>query len=222
MKLRAYSAQRAGYYDGYEFTRAEKNQLKKLKKLKWVRRGRIISLKKLSNRNSVMMSWAKMDLAHLDSIDAFKGFLLALSEQYLIRGRWRLQNGKCHKFSHREKQWVSQPNVCQKGSKIYEPKKLNYAPCSFEGRMCDPVISDFLGLGTASVTRWRKFSPNTYDTKMFKYSSAERLPKFYKGDFNNFHGKSGKYILKDRKIISDIIIFCHRSEHEHLRIGVIT
>ncbi len=220
-KLRAYSSDKGGSVKDFKFTQSEKYIiLKRVIKNGWVskRDKKVNSYRQILDEAGCQNVCTKMPVEYLRTVDLFRAFLLASCESYVLNNRnhERKQERKNHKsitlFSDRNrsvKEEVPQLSM----TKVKED----------DGRVIGRVFRDdlmrLMGLGCATVSRWRSLSRkeglNTYSYRNVKLNNNVGKLSFLNyrvGSNSQYYSKHNKcFIARDLTIGSNIEIFRNAS-----------
>jgi hypothetical protein len=206
-RLRVYASSHGGAIDGFNFSSHEKYRLlPELKRIGWVKDNRVVNYRALCNRLEAVGIWVRMPYSVLESLKAFKGFLIAASEAYILRRNNRLQERKSivyEKKSHtfEKKDWVS-----RHGSAFWLKVKkidLDDVSCTI-GRVYVSTLEKLMGLDKRTISRWREESLNEYRTK---YLTPGNMKSFRDQSMYFYSNKSGSLVTIDQYIISDLDLF---------------
>lgn len=202
-RLREFSAKFGGSFKNFEFTKHEKHgTLPKLIALGWVTTDYKVS----KYRNLVKKysgSWANMDLTYLESLNKFKGFIIASLESSQLRSTWRRQNNKAKCYSSRDKRFVHNDWVeGGRDQRFFKVKKIEKN--AYSGRTFNSSLSKLAHVSINTISRWRKYSSNTYKLSSISSSYPDILGR---GIDKIFRTKDLSYITKDLLIHSNIDVF---------------
>lgn len=211
LKLRLYSSTRGGKYFGFKFTKNELyNILPKIEKLGWVRISdqSVVKYRKILNNCGLKSTYSfSIDEYSLASLRTFKGFMLAVNEQYFLKkGFSSLKSG----LSDNSVRCVSKSNEDEVSG--------------FSGRVFNSELSSIMGVSIPTISRWRKESSdcgfNEYSLKTYiKFSvslNKQTFPTYIEKrfDIGRCHGmRSDKrsLVTKDLVITSSLNVFCQKS-----------
>ncbi len=206
-RLRIYAQTRGGSIEGFAFTTHERYRLLPgLKRHGWIKRGFVVNYRKLCNRWQAVGIWVKMPMQALESLKAFKGFLIASSEAYILRRNDRLQNNKGKVYNLRDKtlerrDWVSRNNSTfwLKVKKI----DLDGVNCRM-GRVYVNTLEQMMGLSSRTITRWREESLNEYRNR---YLTPGQVKSTRDESMFFYSKKVGSLVTIDQYIITDLDLF---------------
>lgn len=194
-KLRVATASTGGWIKGFEYTKNEKyNVLPALVKLGWVTE----DLKKINKYRSVVAncgckSRASVEISgfELADLETFKGFILAANEKYLLdkKERFNKQISDCiAKGKAIPRSWSKLKGAAQI---VLATKKTKEGDTTtITGRAFNEELSRLMGLGTATITRWRTKSKdngfNSYELRNIRVNM-------------NHTSKATKMVVEDRR-----------------------
>lgn len=209
-KLRMFAINHGGSFKQYCFSHYEKYKLlPKLEKLGWVSGTRVEKYRKIVNRWESVGVWVYMDEKFLESIAAFKGFILASTEAYVLSRNLKMQE-KTAKVYHRkdntfeQRDWVNRHN-----SNFWRKvKKISLEGIeNMMGRVSIDTLEKFLKISARTISRWRKESINSYRTRYL----APDAQKSSRDQSMFFYSKNRKsFVTIDQYILSDIKVFTNK------------
>lgn len=212
MKLRFAGEGKAGYYvNSVNLTKNEKyNILPKLIEKGWCTNSKVSSHRKLClSLNLNTQKQVRVFGNHVESIESFKGFLVALAESNQLTWALNVQNKKGKRWSQRDKTFIrKQVNVGSSlGKSKYQVRKFNEnGEVYIKGRAANCILANQLNISTRTISRWRKWSSNLYDYQNFILSCDPYNPP--KGSF--YSKKANAFFSKDLVIKTNVIIFCNK------------
>lgn len=223
-RLRLATISTGGWIKDFPYTRNERyNVLPNLRKLGWVSE----DLKKINKYRDVVMSGgckskvsAELSPYELSDIKVFKGYILAINEKYLLDKKEKLNkqisdcraNGKSI-----PKSWVKLKGATQ--IELATMKTKDGGVTTITGRAFNDELSRLMGLGTATITRWRNKSNdngfNSYDLRSIKVNMnhASIVAKVFvdgrkeKGSVFCTKGDNPSIFTKDLLVTSSIKLF---------------
>lgn len=204
-RLRMVAADYGGSFSSYAMSKNERYvQLPELVRLGWVTQDlKIVKYRRICNNSKAVGKWLRMPSEMLESLAAFKGFIIASAEAYILNRNKKIQDGRSKVYSPRTGSYVRRDWVDRRGSKtLSKVMKISSGGIeSVEGRVYLNSLAGLLGLSNRTLSRWRKDSVNTY-TKVF-------VKNFEGRDISmHFYSKSvGGYFSVDHKTRSDIQVF---------------
>lgn len=178
-RIRFYAKDRGGYIDGFEMTARERYDHFPLlidnnlvtpdgKRLANHRRAT-----KAGERNIIYVKVAESDIA---SLNAFRGFMVALAEEKLILESYKRK--KLDELIHKEseedlqldlqklkkrlKLWVSAKGESRKLHDLEKRMLMNSN--EYYGIKANKTVADMLRISVSTLKRWREHSPNRYRT----------------------------------------------------------
>lgn len=177
-KLRFFAKDRSGFIDRYDFTVREKyDKLPQLIKLRLVTPDgkRIVHHRRATKSGEWNITYSKVKDSDIESKDAFRGMLIALAEEKLIRhsiykkkheealakidsGESRLDLDDVSDKFCRNLRLKDRRKLTELEKRTLESKSEYY------GIKAQAVIANVLGISVATLKRWRKHSPNRYRT----------------------------------------------------------
>jgi hypothetical protein len=206
-KLRVATTSTGGWIKGFEYTKNEKyNILPALVKLGWVTE----DLKKINKYRSVVAnsgckSRVSVEISgfELADLETFKGFILATNEKYLLDKKERfnkqisdcLAKGKTIPSSWSKLKGAAQVVLATKKTKDGDVTTVT-------GRAFNEELSRLMGLGTATITRWRAKSKdngfNSYELRNIRVN-MNHISKATKMVAEDRRAKGSIYTARDNK-----------------------
>ncbi len=173
-RLRIFAAKSAGWVKGFEFTKNERyNVLPNLIKLGWVSEDgtKVVKYRDLLKENKIESTVsADISAYELCDINTFKGFLLAINEKYLLDNKNRI-NEEIKRCAEKRRP-IPQSWGLLKGATRAEMATLKTKEdcvTTIQGRAFIDELCRLMGLGSATITRWRAKSKdngfNTYELR---------------------------------------------------------
>jgi len=206
-KLRMFAISHGGSFKQYCFSHYEKYKLlPKLEKLGWVKGTRVEKYRMIVNRWEAVGVWVSMDEKFLESIAAFKGFILASTEAYVLSRNLKLQEDKAKIYSSKDDSFEKRDWVNRHNSNFWRKvKKISLDGIdNLVGRVSIDTLEKFLKISGRTISRWRKDSINLYRTRYLtpgaQKSARDQSMFFYSKSRNNF-------VTIDQYILSDIEVF---------------
>lgn len=211
-RLRYHASLNGGSIQGFKFSNNEQYRvLPNLVKFGWVnletfkiRKYRDIC-KDIEAKNAEFYMTAEM----LQSLEAFKGALLATCESYIIHSKDKIASKK-------DKEIRSYLFKCR-NNPLMKTKELEYNGLDcLAGRAFNIELSRLTGLSIPTITRWRKFSKefefNFYRLATVSFSteyqsSLNFLRKRVKTGSSHYSTKYKSQVTKDLSIYTPIEIF---------------
>lgn len=209
-KLRMFALHHGGSFKKYCFSHYEKYKLlPKLEKLGWVTGNNIEKYRQIVNRWEAVGVWVYMDEKFLESLSAFKGFILSSTEAYVLSRNLKMQE-KTAKVYHRkdnsfeQRDWVNRHNSNFWG----KVKKISLDGIdNMIGRVSIDTLEKFLKISARTISRWRKESINKYRTT---YLTPDRLKSSRDQSMFYYSKKSQNFVTIDQYILSDIEVFTNK------------
>ena len=196
-----------GSFKQYCFSHYEKYKLlPKLVKLGWVKGTRVEKYRMIVNRWEAVGVWVSMDEKFLESIAAFKGFILASTEAYVLSRNLKLQEDKAKIYSSKDDSFEKRDWVNRHNSNFWRKvKKISLDGIdNLVGRVSIDTLEKFLKIPGRTISRWRKESINKYRTK---YLTPDALNS-HRDQSMFFYSKNRKnFVTIDQYILSDIEVF---------------
>ncbi len=206
-KLRMFAVSHGGSFKQYCFSHYEKYKLlPKLVKLGWVNGTKVEKYRMIVNRWESVGVWVSMDEKFLESIAAFKGFILASTEAYILSRNNKLQEDKAKIYSSRDESFEKRDWVNRHNSNFWgKVKKISLDGIdNLVGRVSIDTLEKFLKISGRTISRWRKESINKYRTK---YLTPDALNS-HRDQSMFFYSKNRKnFVTIDQYILSDIEVF---------------
>lgn len=202
-RLRNFGQNRGGFFRGFRFSRHEKERL-----LPWLRQnGYVIGWRVNSYRKICLAqnfdTWKMAELRddHIESKNAFKRWILTLTETMLLEWRHKLQEGKLKEIDYRSKTKIRK----RLDGKAMNLKRFRIEKFSggYSGRISNSILSSSIGICKQTISNWRKKSKkgaNTYEKRLVYADDPSCFPE----SINGFHysKKKRKFIHVDLKIYS--------------------
>jgi hypothetical protein len=216
-RLRKFASVRGGWYKGFVFTKNEKYKvLPKLVKLGFVLENseRVVKYRHILNRSNCVSVFCDIEDTHLDTLDAFKGFLVASAESYILRRRCNIIEGKSYSFDKRsdsyEKNYWNKATIVN--HKIYDIKKISFSEFGHDlylGRAFNTELCSLMSVDRSTLSRWRNFS-KLYKFNKYYYSVIKTDAKSENKRANFIQSRkplTGSYSEKYKgKVIKDLVI----------------
>lgn len=206
-KLRMHAASNGGSIASFNFTKNERyNILPKLVKNGWIKDSNLLSYRKLCINSKSLGLWTNLDKIILEDLNKFKGWVIAVTEASALRSYNKKQTGKAKIYSKRDKTFITNDwYSCGKDQAFYKTKKISKD--EFSGRVYNGTISKLTRVSNRSITRWRKFSSNSYDLR--KIQSPYPLIGG-RDETKMYRNKELMYITIDLIIKSNINIYSNK------------
>jgi len=196
-----------GSFKQYCFSHYEKYKLlPKLEKLGWVKGMKVEKYRVIANRWESVGVWVSMDEKFLGSIAAFKGFILASTEAYVLNRNLKLQEDKAKIYSSKDDSFSRRDWVNRHNSNFWRKvKKISLDGIdNLVGRVSIDTLEKFMKISGRTISRWRKDSINQYRTRHLT-PDAQKSPRdqsmFY------FSKSRNNFVTIDQYIITDIEVF---------------
>lgn len=194
-KLRVATVATGGWVKDFIYTKNERyNVLPNLVKLGWITE----DLKKINKYRDVVAncgckSKVSADLSgfELSDMETFKGYVIAVNEKYLLDKKEKLnkQISDClTKGKSVPRSWIRLKGATQ--IELATTKTKDGDITTITGRAFNDELARLMGLGTATITRWRAKSKdngfNTYELRNIRVNT------------NHLH-KATKVVVEDRR-----------------------
>lgn len=194
-KLRVATVATGGWIKDFKYTNNEKyNVLPKLIKLGWATE----DYKKINKYRDLVVSYrckskvsADITEFELCNMETFKAYVLAINEKYLLDKKERVnkQISDClSKGKIVPKSWIKLKGATQ--IELATKKTKGGDITTLTGRAFNDELSRLMGLGTATITRWRAKSKdngfNLYELRNIRVNT-------------NHQNKTTKIVVEDRK-----------------------
>lgn len=206
-RLRMYALNRGGSIKDFKFTANEKYRLlPELERLGWVKNDYVVNYRKLCNRLESVGIWVRMPDTVLSSIKAFKGFLIACSEAYILRRNNRIQERKGKVFNVKENTFEKKDWDRRHGSAFWlKVKKISLDGVEAHmGRVYVNTLEQMMGLSKRTISRWREESLNEYRKR---YLTPKTIKSFRDQSMYYYSKSIGSLVTIDQYIISDLDLF---------------
>lgn len=216
-RLRKYASGHGGWYTGFKFTKNEKYKiLPKLIKLGFVRKNseRVVKYRSLLNKYNCVSVFCDLTDEHIGSLKAFKGFLVASCESYILRKRCRMIEGDAYAIDRRsgniEKNYWDKATI--NNSEIYKIKKISFSEFGhpiYIGRAFNKELCKIMGIDRSTLSRWRNIS-KSYKFNQYYYSivRTDSIENTDRGRFlQERKPMQGEYSKKYKgRVVKDLVI----------------
>ncbi len=211
-RLRFFADARGGFFKGFLFTNHEKYKLlPELLELGLIEEGeKIKGYRKICNKYRCVNKYTRIVESDLESLDAFKGFLLGTAESYVLNRNNKIQEGKAKSYdgnSFENRNWVDAGDGVNNKFWLKTKKIKSQEVDAVIGRVYNNTLTEFTGLSTRTISRWRKHSKNQYSLKRYtpdKVVGCGRPQEMY------YKSRSGKFYTVDLCIVSNQEVFSNR------------
>ena len=202
-RLRYEAKFNGGYFNRGNLT---KNELYKLipvlEEMGWVKGNKVTKYRSILTKEVDIFNFTKIEEKDLKSIEAFRSFVIACTETYLMSWRYKIQQKTGKRFSARDREWDHK--WVYTGAALGE-QKFNvekFSDSKFSGRLADEIIASSLGVSIKTVYNWRRtLKINEYTTKKRVHKDVYNTDNFY------FSKTLSKFLTVDRIISTNIYIF---------------
>ena len=202
-----FAVEHGGSFRKYCFSHYEKYKLlPKLQKLGWVKGTNVEKYRVIANRWESVGIWVSMDQKFLESLAAFKGFILASTEAYVLNRNLKLQEEKAKIYSSKDDTFEKRDWVNRHNSNFWRKvKKISLDGIdNLVGRVSIDTLEKFMKISGRTISRWRKDSINQYRTR-YLTPDAQRSARDQSMFFYSKNRKS--FVTIDQYILSDIEVF---------------
>lgn len=185
----------------------------KMRKLGWItEKNQLISVKKILNTYNPDSTCANkvhitFDFKYLDCINLFKDYIFALTEQYILSGKYLSETRGYRVFDRDQRRYVREraKRTEESGFKTvlnkYKPKKSGFETfsgntlglipmedCTLTSRISHSMLENW-GYNSRTISRRRKGNINSYKAREFVKSDCEK-----KSHYNRKLKKKIKYL----------------------------
>jgi len=211
-RLRYYSALNGGSFEGFKLSNHEQYRiLPNLVSFGWIdlKTKRVRKYRDICKEVGVKNAEFYMNSDMLQSLDAFKGAMIATCESYIIHSKDKLMSKKDKK----ERSYL----VKCRNNPLLKTKELQYNGLDcIAGRAFNVELSRLTGMSMPTITRWRKHSKefefNFYRLSTVSFSRTYQSSlNFLRKRINNgssyYSEKYKSLITKDLSIYTPIEVF---------------
>lgn len=227
-RLRAYAAKHGGWFNGFKFSDNEKYKLlPTLRKLRWVskKENKVKNYREVCDNYKCISLVTKINDVHLQTKENFKGFVLACAEVYILRKKYKKQDGTAFILDRRSNTLVKDNwDNTRYGAARFKIGKISSEKVDdqdiFIGRAFNDEVSELLEVNISTITRWRKSSKtmkfNHYYYDLFRSdlpgkTKSRRIVQYQREGTGGHSAKHGGPILKDLVIkTSSIQIYINK------------
>lgn len=202
-RLRYEAKSNGGYFDKTKLTKHEQYKLLPLLVgMGWVCGNKITKYRNVLAQEVGTHNYTKIEYDNLKSLEAFRSFIIACTETYLLSWRYKVQQQTGKRFSWRDKEWDRKWVYAGAAIGCEKFNVEKFSDSNFSGRLAESIIADVLGVSPKTIHNWRT------TLKINKYNTKRRVNKnIYDIDNSYFSKVIGRFITIDRVIVTNINIF---------------